>query len=294
MKASNRIVFGDNLPQLQRLPSESVDLVFFDPPFGRGYSQKRTFVRTHRDDDAGDRTGFQGQRYRTEKVSESSYDDGLTGDEYLDWLRPRCAELMRVLKKTGTLYCLLDWHSVHHAKVMLDALYGREKYLGSLVHHWDYGAKTKRRWPQKHSEILHYCKTEHYYHDADAADRVPYLAPELVGPEKAAQGKRLTNVWFITIPAGHERVGYATQKPLKLLDRIVRVSCPEGGLVLDPFAGSGTTGAAALLAKRRFILMDSHDEALRVMAKRFAGCADVSFENVPERLLEEVLTPGTL
>ena len=285
---TNRIIFGDNLPILQGLPASSVDCVYLDPPWATGKVQKRVYTRTERSE-IGDRTGFQGERYQTEKIGASAFDDSLTGDAYLDFLRPRLIELHRILKPTGTLYFHGDWHAIHYVKVMLDGIFGREKYLGSVIWAYDFGARTKRRWPQKHNEILHYAKTEHYVHNYDEIDRIPYLAPALVGPEKAALGKSPTSVWWMTIvsPTGHEKLGYATQKPIKLLNRIVRASCPKGGVVLDPFAGSGTTGAAALLADRKFILIDSSDDALRVMSKRFEGC-DVVFDGVPEHLFFEL------
>ena len=106
----------------------------------------------------------------------------------------------------------------------------------------------------------------------DDIDRVPYLAPGLVGPEKAARGKTPTDVWWQTIvsPTGKERTGYPTQKPVRILERIVRVHSDPGDLVVDPFAGSGTTGEAAARLGRDYLLVDENPEAVRVMRERLA------------------------
>jgi site-specific DNA-methyltransferase (adenine-specific) len=158
-------------------------------------------------------------------------------------------------------------------KVLLDRLFGRASFLNEIVWAYDYGARTRRRWPAKHDTLLWYAKDpKRYVFDYDAIDRIPYAAPDLVGPEKAARGKTPTDVWWQTIVPtnSRERTGYATQKPLAILRRIVAVHSRPGGLVLDFFAGSGTTGEAAARLGRRFLLVDSSPEAVRVMARRLA------------------------
>jgi site-specific DNA-methyltransferase (adenine-specific) len=270
------IALADNLEVLQRVPDASMDLVYIDPPFNTGRRQARTQLRTVRDEAAGDRTGFGGKRYRTERLGASSFHDAF--DDYLGFLEPRLVEARRLLKPTGSFYLHLDYREVHYAKVLADGVFGRDCFLNEIVWAYDYGARTRRRWPAKHDDILVYVKDPGaYYFDAEAVDRIPYMAPGLVGPEKAARGKLPTDTWWHTIvsPTGKEKLGYPTQKPLGILRRIVSASCPPGGVVLDFFAGSGTTGAAARELGRRFVMVDSNDEAFEVMRRRFAGADDV-------------------
>jgi len=270
--ADGLIVPGDNLAVLRGLPGESVDLIYVDPPFNTGRRQTLRRLRTVRDDEGGDRTGFGGQRYRSIRLGAQSFLD--VHDDYLDFLEPRLLEMRRVLRSTGSLYLHLDYREVHYARVLCDAIFGRSCFLNEIVWAYDYGARTKRRWPAKHDNILVYVKDpERYWFDAEAVDRIPYMAPGLVGPEKASRGKLPTDVWWQTIvpPGGRERTGYPTQKPVAVLRRIVAASCPPGGLVADFFAGSGTTGAAARELGRRFLLVDSNSQAIDVMARRLPG-----------------------
>jgi site-specific DNA-methyltransferase (adenine-specific) len=273
-----RVVLADNLAVLGSLPDDSIDLIYVDPPFNTGKRQTLRRLRTIRDEEAGDRTGFGGRRYRSIRLGAHSYLD--VHDDYLDFLEPRLVEMRRVLRQAGTLYLHLDYREVHYAKVLCDAVFGRECFLNEVIWAYDYGARTRRRWPAKHDDILVYVKnTEGYWFDAEAVARIPYMAPGLVGPEKAARGKLPTDTWWQTIvpPAGKERTGYPTQKPVAILRRIVSASCPPGGLVADFFAGSGTAGAAALELGRRFLLVDSNPEAVSVMKRRFGSFEGVEF-----------------
>jgi site-specific DNA-methyltransferase (adenine-specific) len=273
-----RIVLADNLAVLAETPSETVDLIYVDPPFNTGRRQTLERVRTVRDEQNGDRTGFQGRRYRTERLGSSSFLD--VHDDYLAFLEPRLREFLRVLKPSGSLYVHVDYREVHYCKVLLDAIFGRASFLNEIIWAYDYGGRSRRRWPAKHDNILLYVKDARgYYFDPEAAERIPYLAPSLVGAAKAARGKTLTDTWWHTIvpPGGKERTGYPTQKPLGILRRIVRSSCPPGGLVADYFAGSGTTGIAAQESNRRFILVDESEEAWQVMTRRFAHLSRIEF-----------------
>jgi len=274
--ALGRIVLADNLALLASLPDASIDLVYVDPPFNTGKRQTLRRLRTIRDEVAGDRVGFAGRRYRTVQLGSQSYLD--IHEDYLSFLEPRLVEIRRVLAPTGSLYLHLDPREVHYARVLADAIFGRECFLNEVIWAYDYGARTKRRWPAKHDNILVYVKDpKRYWFDAEAVERIPYMAPGLVGPEKAARGKLPTDTWWQTIvpPGGAERTGYPTQKPVAVLRRIVAASCPPGGLVADFFAGSGTTGAAALELGRRFLLVDSNPEAVAVMTGRLGGAAGV-------------------
>ena len=273
----NKIYFSDNLPILQSLQSESINLIYIDPPFNTGKVQGRTQIRTIRSED-GDRVGFQGQRYETVKIGSKSYSDLF--DNYLSFLEPRLKEAYRVLASNGTLYFHIDYREVHYCKILLDLIFGRECFLNEVIWAYDYGARSKNKWPTKHDNILVYVKDpKNYVFNYDEIERIPYMAPGLVGPEKAARGKTPTDTWWHTIVPtnGKEKTGYPTQKPLGILKRIVQASSPKNGLVLDFFAGSGTTGAACLDLGRHFILVDQNQEALEVMARRFQDVSTIEW-----------------
>ena len=262
------IHLGDNLAVLGTLPSAAFSLVYIDPPFNSGISQKRDRVSTVRDE-AGDRTGFGGNRYRTELLASASYADAF--DDYLGFLEPRLQEAMRVLTSDGSLFVHLDAREVHYVKVALDRLVGRDHFMNEIVWAYDYGGRSKSRWSAKHDTILWYVMNpKQYTFRYEDIDRIPYMAPGLVGPEKAARGKTPTDTWWNTIvsPTGKEKTGYPTQKPLAILERIVRVHTNPGDSVLDFFAGSGTTGEAAVKLGRSAVLVDSNPEAVRVMEER--------------------------
>jgi site-specific DNA-methyltransferase (adenine-specific) len=267
-----RILQDDNLTALRELPDASVELIYVDPPFNTGVTQKRTRIRTVRDTD-GDRTGFGGNRYRTEKLASTPiYADIF--DDYIGFLRPRMIEAHRVLTPTGSLFLHIDPREVHYAKVMLDEIFTRACFQNEIIWAYDYGARATKRWPAKHDNILWYTKDpKTYTFHLDASDRIPYMAPGLVGAEKAARGKTPTDVWWHTIvsPTGKEKTGYPTQKPLGILERIVRVHSTPGDTVLDFFAGSGTTGVAALRNGRSAILIDQSPEACTLMRSRLAA-----------------------
>jgi site-specific DNA-methyltransferase (adenine-specific) len=275
----NTVYFGDNLPVLRSLPSESVALIYIDPPFNTGRAQARTQIKTVRDEN-GDRTGFKGQRYRTVRVGQRAFSDVF--DDFLAFLEPRLVEAKRLLAPDGSLFFHIDYREVHYCKILLDEIFGRECFLNEIIWAYDYGARTRKKWPPKHDNILWYAKDpENYIFNYDAIERIPYMAPGLVGPEKAARGKTPTDVWWHTIvsPTGKEKTGYPTQKPLGILKRIIQASSNPGDTVLDFFAGSGTTGEAAHLLGRKFILIDNNPEALEVMKKRFAKMRGVKFVN---------------
>jgi site-specific DNA-methyltransferase (adenine-specific) len=272
-----RVIHGDNLEVLRSLPDASVPLIYIDPPFNTGRTQERTELRTVRSEQ-GDRTGYQGHRYLTSVIASRAFADAF--DDFLLFLEPRLIEAHRVLAADGTLYFHIDYREAHYCKLLLDDTFGRASFLNEIIWAYDYGARTRRRWPAKHDTILVYVKDPAtYVFNAEAVEREPYMAPGLVGPEKAARGKLPTDVWWHTIvsPTGKEKTGYPTQKPLGILRRIIAASSRPGDLVLDFFAGSGTTGAAAIELNRDFLLVDNHAEAIAVMRQRFAGLPEVEF-----------------
>lgn len=270
------VVHADNLEVVTGLPSGAFQLIYLDPPFNTGRPQARQRTKAVRAEaGAGSVIGFQGRSYERIKGDLLSYDDRF--EDYWGFLEPRLIEAWRLLADSGTLYLHLDYRESHYAKVLLDALFGRESFLNEIVWAYDYGAKAKNRWPAKHDTILVYVKNPGgYYFDSTAVDREPYMAPGLVTPEKAELGKLPTDVWWHTIvsPTGREKTGYPTQKPEGVLRRIVQASSREGDWVLDFFAGSGTTGAVAAALGRRFLLVDSNADAVAVMRARFAEAVD--------------------
>lgn len=273
----SKIFFDDNLHVLHQLPDASIDLVYIDPPFNTGKTQSRTQLHTEMSEE-GDRTGFQGRRYSTVKLGSKAYADVF--DDFLAFLEPRLVETRRVLTPHGSLYFHIDYREVHYCKLLLDQIFGRGSFLNEIIWAYDYGARTKKKWPPKHDNILWYAKDPaHYTYNIDAIERIPYMAPGLVGPEKAARGKLPTDTWWHTIVPtnGKEKTGYPTQKPLGILRRIVAASSNPEDTVLDFFAGSGTTGAACVELGRNFILVDNNLQAMETMAKRFAKVDDLEW-----------------
>jgi DNA modification methylase len=267
------ILHGDNLALMGDFPDGAFRMVYADPPFNTGRPQTRSTVRVTADT-SGDRTGFGGRRYRTELLARSSYRDSY--DDYLGFLEPRLREIHRLLDAEGTLYLHLDQREAHYVKLLLDKVFGRDAFLNELVWAYDYGAKPKRRWPAKHDTILVYVRDPgRYLFDSAAVEREPYMAPGLVTAEKAARGKLPTDVWWHTIvsPTGREKTGYPTQKPVGIVRRMLQASTRPGDRVLDPFAGSGTLGAAAAELGRRYVLIDESAEAVAVMRRRLGGRA---------------------
>lgn len=303
----NQIYFGDNLKILKGIPSKTIDLIYIDPPFNTKKIQKRTTIKTVKDEN-GDRKGFQGNTYRTIEVGTKSYRDSF--DSYIDgFLKPRILEAYRLLKPHGSLYFHIDYREVHYCKILLDDIFGRDCFINEIIWAYDYGGRAKSKWPAKHDNILFYVKDpKKYIFNTTELDREPYMAPGLVGAKKAELGKLPTdtwweeyvgfdlndNWWMTIVPTNSkERIGYPTQKPQKLIDRIVKASSFPGNIVLDFFAGSGTVGASCLELERNFILIDNNPSAMEVMAKRFASANNIEwigFDPIPFRkdILEKV------
>ncbi len=264
----NLVVLGDNCDFLPLLPDKSMKLIYIDPPFNTGRQQARQSLKTTRSEN-GTRIGFKGQTYETVKGTLARYDDVFI--DYWAFLEPKLEHAWRLLTDDGTFYLHLDYREVHYAKVLLDSLFGRENFLNEIIWAYDYGARSKSKWPTKHDNILVYVKSpEHYTFNNAAVDREPYMAPGLVTPEKAALGKLPTDVWWHTIvsPTGKEKTGYPTQKPEGILRRIIQASSDEGDWVLDFFGGSGTTGAAAVRLNRKFVLIDKNPDAISIIRSR--------------------------
>ena len=285
MDFSARVIFGDNLTVLNQIPDGSINLIYIDPPFNTGRLQARTQIKTSRGVE-GDRVGFKGQRYKTEVIGKKAFADNF--DDFLEFIEPRLVEAHRILASDGTLYFHIDYREVHYCKVLLDGIFGRENFVNEIIWAYDYGGRPKRKWPAKHDNILMYVKDiNNYVFNQEAIDRIPYMAPGLVGEEKAKRGKLPTDTWWHTIvsPTGKEKTGYPTQKPVGILKRIVQASSEPGDMVLDFFAGSGTTGAAAQELGRRFLLVDNNPESIAVMRERLKGGVEF-IEIKPNKLID--------
>lgn len=279
---SGRVIHGDNLKFLKTLPDASVPLIYIDPPFNTGRRQQRRTIKATRD--ATGRAGFNAARYRRVETGKQAYADAF--DDYLGFLRPRLQQAYRVLAPDGALYFHIDYREAHYARVqLLDPMFGRDALINEIIWAYDYGGRPKDRWPSKHDTIFFYAKDPgNFVFNAAEITREPYMAPGLVGPEKAARGKLPTDVWWHTIvgTASREKTGYPSQKPLGIMRRIIQASSLPGDTVLDFFAGSGSTGAACLELGRSFLLVDENPQAIKVMKRRFAG-KPVKFERQTTR-----------
>ena len=240
---------GDVVSALKQIPDESVDFIYTDPPFNTGDRQE------------DNRTG-------------RSYLD--KHNDYLGWCSDWLQECRRVLKKSGTIYVHLDDREGYRVRAFcLDTIFGEQNYLSTVIWAYDYGQRSKDRWPAKHDTIYVYAKEVGYHiFNVDAIDKLPYMSPPIrKGQTRSEDGKMPTDVWWMSIVGTNskERVGYPNQKPEQLIKRAVLAASNSGDVILDPFAGSGTTGAVALELSRNFILIDSNQSAHDVMQKRFAG-----------------------
>jgi len=323
----NKIYFGDNLSILKTLKSESIDLIYIDPPFNTGKTQKRKTIKTIRSKD-GDRNGFQGARYKTIEMGQKEYKDsfhndidGLIPEEieksyeeiapyasiyYLEqFIKPRILEAYRLLKPHGSLYFHIDYREVHYCKILLDCIFGRECFLNEIIWAYDFGGRARSKWPAKHDNILFYVKDpKNYIFKTNELARIDYMAPGLVGPEKTRIGKLPTDtwwwsnigkkgmynadVWWMTIVGtnSRERMGYPTQKPTNLIDRIVLASSLQGDTVLDFFAGSGTVGESCLKNNRKFILVDNNIQSIEVMNQRFMDQKNIEWIGIDPEFID--------
>ncbi len=265
---TGQILEGDNLPILQSWPDGFVDLIYIDPPFNTGMRRRLQSIRLRSGEKT--RTGFGGKEYSYEVRSDISYDDKMPLEEYLAFLGARIRQGHRILKDTGSFFLHIDPRIVHHARMLMDEIFDPDRFINEIIWSYDYGGRPRDRFPQKHDNILWYSKSRKWTFNRDDVDRIPYMAPGLVGPEKAARGKLPTDVWWMTIVPTNskERTGYPTQKPEKLLERIIRACSNPQDLVVDFFAGSGTTGVVAQRLDRSWILIDRNPEAIRVTRER--------------------------
>ena len=265
----NRLIWGDNLHVIRQIPDNTVDLIYIDPPFfsGRQYNQLW-----------GDKNELR------------SFDDIWVGglDGYLIWLNARLYEMKRILKPTGSIYVHCDWHASHYIKVELDKLFGYNLLQNEIVWSYSSGGGSKRRLGRKHDTIFWYTKAKSGYTFNVDEVRVPYSATiaksrrHLFHPK----GKVAGSVWDIKRPPNHSKewIGYPTQKPEAVVDRIIRASSNRGDIVADFFVGGGTTAAVAQRLGRRFIACDQSRVAIAVTAERLKQQSmTLPFEEHPHR-----------
>jgi site-specific DNA-methyltransferase (adenine-specific) len=263
-----KIILGDCKDILPTLPDKFARMIMIDSPFNTNKKQTGGRLKTTASE-AGTREGFQGKTYEVEHIEGSSYED--TFEDFPGFLMPRIEAALHTLTTDGRLFVHLDYREVHYIKVALDKLLGRDHFMNEIIWSYDFGGRSKSKWSCKHDTILWYVlDPKNYIFNFEEMDRIPYLAPGLVGEEKAARGKTPTDCFWHTIAPtnGPERTGYPTQKPMGVLNRFVKVHTKPDDVVLDFFAGSGTTLHAAANNGRGFIGIDANPEACSVMEKR--------------------------
>ena len=269
MIEKNRIYKDDCYWVLREMPDESVDLIYLDPPFSKNQNK---------------RCGIKPKTRNEKNLLEEVFKEGDEG--YIKhWLAARIAECRRVLKPTGSIFLHLDPTLAPKAREMMDEVFGRQNFRNEIVWCYIMPANSKRKFPKKHDTILFYSKTKNYFFECPMKPYAPQglsktRQPGLVEDSDSgicaqkkygAAGTAVTD-WWVDIPmlgsTAKERLGYPTQKPEKLLERIIKATTKEGNLVLDPFAGSGTTGAVAKKLGRNWIVIDASVEACAVMEER--------------------------
>jgi DNA modification methylase len=290
----DRLILGDNLDVLASLPDGSVDLIYIDPPFGTGTIRRGGHDSSH--------------RYRD-----------VPGDpsRYVAWLHERLAQSRRVLSSHGSLFVHLDYRTVHYVKVELDTIFGRDRFINELIWCYSVGGKSRRSFGRKHDTILWYSRTAEYAFFPDAV-KVPRKSGSHMRVVQTEDGelvqektdRKSGKVYRYPLSAGKvpedwwtdieilnrgdaERTGWPTQKPERLLERIIQSTTTPGALVADWFCGSGTTGVVAQRLDRRFVLVDRESHAIacaqarleasgRALANAGGATRDITVEPWPK------------
>jgi DNA modification methylase len=284
MKLENIIYCGDNLIWLKKFPDKSVDLIYLDPPF---FSNKQYEVIFN-----------DGEEIR-------SFEDRWQGgiNHYIEWMKERVFELHRILKDTGSFYLHCDWHASHYLKVMCDEIFGYNNFINEIV--WCYSRMSsgkQKNFNRNHDTILLFTKNKKIFNFFPDEARLPYAessknregyiktslgggAPKEGICKLNPKGKFPEDWWIIPFirPNAQERLGYPTQKPETLLERIIKVSSNKDDLILDPFCGCGTTTAVAQQLQRRWVGIDVSPSACKLMKNRVEknGAKDVEIIGLP-------------
>lgn len=273
----NVLFCGDNLEILREyIPTSSIDLIYIDPPF------------------------FSNRTYNViwgDEAELRSFKDVWSGgiDSYISWLEPRFREFQRVLKPDGAFYVHLDWHAAAHVKVkLLEKIFGLENFQNEIIWWYRGGGVSKKRFGRRHDTIFFYTNGKNNTFNVDAVrtayseesqERLKYKAQAFRGErvynnyEPHPLGKHPDDVWPIQpiMPSAKERYGYPTQKPERLLERIVKASSNPGDVVLDGFCGCGTTLAVAHKFKRRWIGIDISFTAIELVKQRLNSLGAMGF-----------------
>ena len=237
----------DNLPHIE---SESVELICLDPPYNTGKSREK---------------------------DGNTYDDSFSsGDDFIEFLRPIIEECYRILTPNGSLYLFCDQHAKWDIYRMLCEIFGKENMANEIIWSYDWGGRSKNKWAEKHDTIFYFRKNANdYIFDIERCDMLEKTAANLPGRFIT---KFPTDVWQETIVTSTfpESTGYPTQKPMKIIERIVNVCSERGNTVLDCFAGSGTVGDACEKNARNSILMEKNPEAIEIIRDRLPGIEEYS------------------
>ncbi len=249
----NRLIWGDNLHVMRQMPSNSVDLIYIDPPFFSGRQYNVMWG------DSNEMRSFN-----------DIWEGGMPG--YLVWLNARLYEMKRILKSTGSIYVHCDWHASHYIKVEMDKIFGYQNFRNEIVWHYGLGGSSPRIYSKKHDVLFYYTLSNKYYFDKP---QEPAKSMRMRG-----QMKGVSDVW--DIPSinnmAKERIGYPTQKPEPLLERVIQASSEPDDIILDAFIGGGTTAAVTQRLGRRWIAIDQSRVAIAVTTERLKqGVASAQF-----------------
>lgn len=261
----------DCLSVMREWTDACIDMIYLDPPF---YTQKKQSL-----------TNSAGKTYAFSDIWNSL-------DEYLDFMRQRIAEMRRILKPTGGIFLHCDTSASHHLRILLDEIFGGDQFRSEIIWTYKRWSNSRKGLLPAHQTIFYYTKTSNYkfhtiYGDYSATTNIDQILQKrirdvngkavyqrdasgtpVMSSEK--KGVPLSDVWEIPFlnPKARERTGYPTQKPIELLDRILKIGTDEGDLVLDPFCGSGTTLVSAKLLHRQFIGIDINPDAIKITKER--------------------------
>lgn len=269
------LYIGDCMEVMNKIEEESIDLIYIDPPFGIKQDEKFNMIPWKKTD------------YHEPLVYEM-FEKILNENDlkFLSFLYPRLKKMRELLSEKGSIYVHIDWHVGHYVKILLDDIFGKNNFVNEIIWFYDDSpGRSDKFFPKKHDTIFWYKKNEYIFNDKDirvdilGASKERYQTGrtlggrEYIGGESAEIGKIPEDVWKIAVVKGNakENVSYATQKPEKLLERIIKASSNKNSIVADFFGGSGTTIAVAKKLGRRGIYCDQNEVAFEIAKKRIEG-----------------------
>lgn len=274
----NKIFWGDNLQVMSHLMKEyrgKINLIYIDPPFDSKADYKKKIEIKGIGKALSDSSSFE----------EKQYGDIWTNDEYLQFMYERFISLRELLSETGTIIVHLDYHKCHHIRLVMDEVFGPDNFRNEMIWTYNGGATPPKDYPRKHDNLLRYVKDskknnwtfniEYRPYNEQTAERMKHIHKGVM--VDLDRGTPMTDWWTdIKVPTGpmnQEKNGYPTQKPEKLLERIIKACSNPGDIVFDCFMGSGTTQAVAMRLGRRFIGADINLGAIQTTTKRLLSVA---------------------